>query len=190
MTSGAGSARPTASRTARGLSRRTAVGGLATLTAALVTGCTADRPSPPPTGPAAPTGTPPPEPDVALAMAVLRDEQAMLDRLLATLRKHPRLAGTVAGARAAHRAHIDLLAEAVPAGVASHGPARRRTPPVADGPAAALAALVRAEDRLAAQDRRSALTAESGALARVLASMAAAAAQQAVQVAGAGGDRP
>jgi hypothetical protein len=50
---------------------------------------------------------------------------------------------------------------------------------------AALAALAREEDRVALLGRRSAFTAESGAFARVLASMAAAASQQSVTLAAA-----
>jgi hypothetical protein len=47
-------------------------------------------------------------------------------------------------------------------------------------PGAALAALAREEERLSQVGKRSAFAAESGAFARVLASMAAAAAQHAV----------
>lgn len=119
-------------------------------------------------------------PDVALAARVLRDEQAMLDRVVATVRAHPRLAGAVAGARAAHRAHVALLGRAVPDDVPSpSAETNRGTPRVPDRPGPALAALARAEGRLGAAGRRSALSAESGAFARILASMAAAASQQA-----------
>jgi hypothetical protein len=55
---------------------------------------------------------------------------------------------------------------------------------------AALAALARAEQRLSQVGRRSAFAAESGAFARVLASMAAAATQQSTQLAAAARDRP
>jgi hypothetical protein len=51
---------------------------------------------------------------------------------------------------------------------------------VPSDPARALRAIARREDELALVDKRSAFAAESGAFARVLASMAASAAQQAV----------
>jgi hypothetical protein len=115
------------------------------------------------------------EPDVRLAATVLAREQAMLDRVIATGDRHPRLVGRLADARTAHRAHVRLLVKAVPPGAA---PTRtRRRPVVPRSPTAAIAAVARAEDRLAATGRRSALAAESGAFARVLGSMAAAAAQ-------------
>jgi hypothetical protein len=176
------------------VSRRTALVGVCGL-GARVAGCTsgspgAAAPSPSASGSTGATGvTPSPavEPDVLLAATVLDVERAMLERVLATQRRHPRLAGSLAGARAAHRAHVDLLATAVPTDVAR--PARRRTRSVPASPGAALAALARAEEELAGKDRSSAMAARSGAFARVLASMAAAAEQQAVRVAGAAEDR-
>ena len=57
---------------------------------------------------------------------------------------------------------------------------------VAEDPERALAAVARAEDELTLTGKRSAFAAESGAFARVLASMAAAAAQQAVLLRGPG----
>ncbi len=158
-----------------GLSRRTALGGLVVGTGAVLTGCTAasgvrhKSPSPSPA---------PEDPDVTLAAAVLGQEQAMLDQVVATARRHPRLTGAVAGARAAHRAHVALLTRAVPTGGAARGAAPRRVLHVPKAPGAALAALAHAEDRLAGTGRDHALAARSGAFARVLASMAAAAAQQ------------
>jgi hypothetical protein len=165
-----------------GVSRRTALGGFAALGAAVASGCTAEGPGHP--GPTPGTAASTPDPDVTLSSTVLVDEQAILDLLVATVDRHPLLAGRVAGARAGHHAHVVLLTEAVPKGAASDGPAARHRHPVPDAPTAALAALAGAEDRLALLDRRSALAAESGALARVLASMAAAASQQAVWLAG------
>ncbi len=176
------------------LSRRAALGGATALTAALVSGCTASRDRP---ATAAPDGAD--DPDVPLAATVLDEEQRMLDRVLATVRRHPRLDGALAGARAVHRRHVALLADAVPDSAASpsvpadaspSGPAT--DPPVVsvpERPGPALAALARAEERLSLVGRRSAFTAESGAFARVLASMAAAAAQQSVLLAAGAEDR-
>ena len=181
-------------RTPPRLSRRTAVGGAAALTALVVSGCTRDGASRTGSGPAGsegsetPTRSPVP-PDVTLAAAVLRDEQSMLDQVAATARRHPGLAETVSGARSTHRAHVRLLRQAVPDGT-------RRTPPrpvrpgqVPRRPGPALAALVRAETRLSADGQRNAVRAESGSFARVLASMAAASAQQAARLADVAADR-
>jgi hypothetical protein len=167
----------------RPLSRRTTLVGLAGvagLTGWVAAGCTSDQPEPgaDPSPSASPTRqqVAAVQPDVHLAATVLGVEQAMLDRVLAIGRRHPRLHDRLSEARTAHREHVRLLASAVPAG---SRPARttRRTHPVPGSPAAALAALARAEEGLARADRRSALTAESGAFARALGSMAAAAAQ-------------
>ena len=101
-------------RRAARVSRRTTVGGAAALGALAVTGCTPRgidaRPGPTP----AVTRSPDTDPDVTLAATVLADEQAMLDRVLATVRRHPRLGTTLAAARTAHTAHVDLLTAAVP----------------------------------------------------------------------------
>jgi hypothetical protein len=177
---------PVSRPVARPVSRRTTLVGLAGvagLTGWLASGCTSDQPDagPDPSPSAGATGrqTAAVKPDVRLAATVLGVEQAMLDRVLAIGRRHPRLHDRLGDARAAHREHVRLLASAVPAG---SRPARtpRRARPVPGSPAAALAALARAEDRLARADRRSALAAESGAFARALGTMAAAAAQLAV----------
>jgi len=106
----------------------------------------------------------------------------MLQQVTATVHAHPRLAAVLAGTRDAHRAHVELLARAVPDQPASPSPTpttgreHRRTVP--QRPGAALAALARQEALLAQLGRKSAETARSGAFARVLASAAAAAAQQ------------
>lgn len=149
------------------------------------------------------------DPDVALAATVLADEQRMVELIDATVQEHPRLRDALAQAREVHRAHVELLNDAVPGGAtAAVSPAASPSvsPDVtvspeespegstSESPGAsssavprrrrdALAALVDAEDALALLDKRSAFAAQSGAFARVLASMAAAAAQQAVLVA-------
>lgn len=183
---------PSPSSSRRALSRR------ATLLGALALGTSACTPyslgsdhanSGDPDTPV-PTTAPRTDPDVALAAAVVAAEQDMLDRLDATAARHPGLARLVADARATHAAHVDLLADAAPdepspsaSPTASTGssptaaPASR--PRVPRDAAQALRALARHEDELSLADKRSAFAAESGAFARVLASMAAAAAQQA-----------
>ena len=130
------------------------------------------------------------------------------------LRAAPPARGRVAGARAAHPAHVELLTggppDAVPVRRRPHpalarphlSPRRALTPaltpaltrarPPRPGPAAvALAALARAEDRLAGLlGPARALAARSGPFARVLARMAAAASQQAVLIAAEAADDP
>lgn len=189
------------------LTRRTAIGGAAAVGAAVVTGCTPsgiDRRSRK-SAVAAPS-TPDTDPDVALAATVLADEQAMLDRIAATVARHPGLDGRLAAARAAHQAHVDLLTKAVPkeARVSpsaspsqdaapsvspSVPPSPTAAPAVPARPPRALAVLADQEDRLSLVGRRSAFAAQSGAFARVLASMSASAAQHAVALADAGGRR-
>ncbi len=170
------------------LSRRTATGGALAVTAVLATGCTgADRrpgaagPTPSVTG--SPTAVPE-DPDVALARAVLLRERAMLATLQATARVHPRLRGVLASGRASHRDHVRVLSAAVPDGTGPAPAAASRRRPrhpaaVPARPSAALAALAGAEERHARDGRDSCVAARSGTFARLLASMAAAASQQA-----------
>lgn len=180
---------PSPSSSRRALSRRTTLlGTLALGTAA----CTPYSLGSDQSDPEQPTRTESPrtDPDVALAAAVLAAEQALLDRVDATTAAHPRLGPLLADARATHQAHVDLLADAAPDGPS---PSPSRTAPATASPdpapatepvqvppdaARAIRALARHEDDLSLADKRSAFAAESGAFARVLASMAAAAAQQ------------
>jgi hypothetical protein len=175
------------------LSRRAAVGGAAALGTLAVTGCTPRgidaRSGPTPAARRSPDA----DPDVTLAATVLAEEQGMLDRVLATVRQHPGLGTTLAAARTAHTAHVELLTAAVPRGASpsatpsstsAAGPGGPRVPARA---VVALTALARQEDRLSLSGRRSAFDARSGAFARVLASMAAASAQQARALADAAG---
>jgi hypothetical protein len=132
------------------------------------------------------------DPDVALAATVLAAEQAVLDRVDATLARHPSLERLLTTTRAVHDAHVELLADAAPDSPAASPTASPTGSPtespteeaVADrvrvprDPARAMRALARHEDDLSLAAKRSAFAAESGAFARVLASMAAAAAQQ------------
>ena len=107
----------------------------------------------------------------------------MLVRIHATVREHPTTREPLAATRATHQAHVKLLAGAVPdsaSPAAAPSPKRPKVPAKA-GPA--LAAVASAEDALSLVGRRSAFDAESGAFARVLASMAAAATQQGFRLA-------
>jgi hypothetical protein len=186
------------------LSRRTAVGGAVALAA--LSGCTprgVDRRRKPG---ARATHSPDVDPDVALAAAVLGDEQAALDRVLATVRRHPGLADVLSGAQSAHQAHVALLIKAVPRSARASASASPSdvsplvSPSVPSATAAgprvpsrsrpALLVLARQEDRLGLLGRRSAFAAQSGAFARVLASMAAAAAQQSETLSAATRGRP
>jgi hypothetical protein len=182
-----------------GLSRRTAM-GLAAAGVVVATGCTPSgvdrRARPQPSRSAEPA--PAQDPDVALAATVLTGEQAMLDRVLATARRHPGVAPALAEVETMHRAHVRLLTDAVPddarsrasasASASASAPSAAPSPaPSGSGsaavpgrPGAALALLASEEQRLGRIGKRSAFAAESGAFARVLASMAAAAGQQAV----------
>lgn len=156
---------------------------------AVATGCTADGSPVPATRTPAPTREPE-GPDVALAATVLRDEQAILDQLVATVRRHPKVRPTVAGARATHRAHVDLLTRAVPRDAPPpSGATTPRPGAVPADAAAALNSLARAEGELGAAVRRGALVADSGPFARLLASMAAAAGQQSVHLSDAARER-
>lgn len=160
------------------LGRRTALGGLLVI-GAVASGCTGPARQPVATPHRSSPSTPASDPDVALAAAVLAGERHVLATVGATLRRHHRprdLRALLQATRDVHLAHVRLLADAVPAGTPSTGPGHVPAPPA--GHDAALLALARAEDRLAESTRRSAFDARSGAFARVLASVAAAAAQQ------------
>lgn len=175
----------------RALSRRTTLLGAVALGTAACTPYSlgddqrrAGEPSAAPT-----TEAPRADPDVALAASVRAAEQGLVDRIDAAVAAHPRLKRVLAATRDVHTAHVDLLAEAAPDGPvpsASPGASDGSSPtpgdepaPVPGDPARALRALARHEDTLSLADKRSAFAAESGGFARVLASMAAAAAQQA-----------
>jgi hypothetical protein len=125
------------------------------------------------------------DPDAALAVRVLAGEELMLARVTATIRRHRRLAPVLAGALSAHTTHVRLLRTAVPAhGSASASPTPTPVPPVPVGRQPALVALAGSETALTQSHARDAVAARSGPLARVLASLAAASAQQASYLAG------
>jgi hypothetical protein len=140
------------------------------------------------------------DPDVAAAALVLTEVQGVLDLLVATAQEHRSLREDVEPLTAAHAEHVRLLAEAAPAKAqqgapsdvrsrgsspsppASPSPSDSATPPVTVARRAprALRDLVLAEEQLVASTKQRAFDAESGAFARVLASIAAASAQHAV----------
>ncbi|MGI8901672.1 MAG: hypothetical protein ACR2HA_12260 [Nocardioides sp.] len=176
------------------LSRRSSLAALVGIFGTVgvgTTSCTAydDRPDRPDRPGAGRTSTPTPstfpeaDPDVALAASVLAGEQDMVDRIDAAVAAHPALARTLTSARAVHVKHVELLTEAgpvAPSATPSPQPGRpRRRPSRARDRASAITTLARHEVRLSLVSRRRASAAESGAFARVLASMAAAASQQA-----------
>ncbi len=173
------------------LRRRTALGGLVALGTA-VTGCSGgtDRPAAPGgtrSGSSSPAATAT-DPDVALAAAALASERHVLAMVRAALHRHRDQRELLRATRDVHLAHVRLLADAVPGGAPSTagGP----VPVPAARPEEALRAVARAEDRLAESNRRSAFHARSGAFARVLASMAAAAGQQSAVLRAHTGGRP
>lgn len=139
--------------------------------------------------------SPAPDPDVILAGLAVSREQQMLDALEATVQRHPELSSLLASAQTTHRAHVELMDEAAPDEAPSpsesalDGPSGSPSgPPSSDGTATptvpagrgkALAALATAEQELSTSLRRHAFMAQSGQFARLLASMSAAAGQQA-----------
>ena len=117
-------------------------------------------------------------PDEDLVTRALRAETVLLDRVRRTGRRHQGLRGDLAEAVHVHQAHVETADR--------DGAGARRRPtkelPVPHTPVGALAALVQAEQTLQKAHVASAMSADSGAFARVLAGMAAASAQQAVVI--------
>ncbi|HSE10174.1 MAG TPA: hypothetical protein VLB29_16055 [Nocardioidaceae bacterium] len=181
---------PTTSDPSRGarFSRRAALAAVAALSGAALVGCTREE-----QGPRRETAPEPVEPqvdpDVLVAAQALANQQQILDLLTATQEAHSRFTGLLAPVLTAHEAHIALLQDAVPAGVSvspSTGPAgpspspdrsADALPSVPRNRARALAQVAQAERELAIATKRHAFRAQSGAFARLLGSMAAAAAQ-------------
>lgn len=178
------------------LTRRVAVLGTVAAAASACTPFSLDldaEPSEP--RPKAPPRT---DPDVDLAAAVLAAEQSMVDLVDATLAAHPRLERVLAQTRSVHLSHVTLLDDAAPPedppdgtpDDATSGSASPTTPSptgteseaprrVPRDRGRALRLLANAEDDLSLSNKQSAFAAKSGSFARVLASMAAASAQQA-----------
>jgi hypothetical protein len=150
-----------------------------------------------------PASPEPPDPDLALAAEVRREEQDALDLIEATQQRHPDLTDALATAAEIHASHVALLADAADAGESaapvvpgtsadgggtgspspSGSPSAEATPRVPANRRRAVRQVVQQEQELATRGRQHAFQAQSGAFARVLASMAAAAAQQAVVLA-------
>jgi hypothetical protein len=167
-------------------SRRTVVAAAVSLPAAAAAGCSLGTPEESPQ--AAARGDA--DPDVALLDEVAGGTQAMVALYEETLRRHGGLRRDLEPLLTAHRAHAEALGEAAPP---TRGPAGPNSGPGAgagsraqqarpDVPGRAGAALreLRAAERRAADDLHVATgRADSGAFARLLASMAAASAQHA-----------
>lgn len=116
--------------------------------------------------------TPAGDPDRDLVDAVLADLGQVTDLVTATAAAHPRLREPLASLRALHLAHAEALggpASTPGAGAQSDRPAAS---------SAAMAAVHAQEVRLQRRLVEAAVHAESGALARLLASMSAAVTQQ------------
>lgn len=133
------------------------------------------------------------DPDVAVATEALAAQTAVIELVRATEERHGSLRERLGPVLEAHEAHAALLSDAVPSGASAApspspsasdsaspaAPGDRRTRVPGD-PARALRQVVAAEQTLATTTKRHAFRAQSGAFARVLGSMAAAAAQHAV----------
>ena len=158
-------------------SRRAVVAGLAGLSAVsglTLAGCSSDSGLSLPDLSGEPSA---PDPDRGLTRRVRDDEQQVLDLVDATVSRHRSLRGPLRSARRAHAAHLALLTPDGARRPSDRG--SRRSPHVAGDPGRALAAVVDAEHALTRRHAASAVRAQSGPLARVVASMSAAAAQQA-----------
>jgi hypothetical protein len=174
------------------MTRRGALAAAAGLAASAVVGCTPQRQRRRGEEPPEPV-EPEVDPDVLVAAEALANQEQILDLLGATGERHPGLARRLAPLVAAHEAHAALLADAVPPDVAA-GPTTSPTtspatsPSPTSGPdadptrvprnrARAIDRVVAAERELATATKQHAFRARSGGFARLLGSMAAAAAQ-------------
>ncbi len=115
-------------------------------------------------------------------MAALRAEDERVQDLRTVRRRQRSLRAGLSATEAVHRRHRTLLRAALPEGLASSSPEspgqQGRSAPVD------LRALTRSERALSARQAGLAMSADSGALARLLAGLSAAAAQQAEVLAG------
>ena len=186
---------------ASGVSRRTALTALALAAGTLATGCSLGaeprRASGRPRGDASRTAEQ--DPDVALLALAAFGERFALEAATATLGRHGELAAILTGVRDAHQSHVQLLSDAAPEdAVAGLRSAAASPSPVAPAgpfrvpsrPVAALRRLSLMERDLSLANKRHAFAADSGAFARILASMAASAAQHASVLADATATRP
>ena len=113
------------------------------------------------------------EPDAALLRTVLAAEQQALALCRLTARRHRPLRRLLARPERFHAEHVRLLKNSV------SKPARTKRPHVPPGTTAALHAVVAAELGLARAHAHSSMQARSGQVARLLAGLSGAAAQQA-----------
>jgi len=145
-------------------------------------GCTGDgspSPAPTPALPPGPTSSTSPgidpgtelDPDASLLSAARRDEARVLHLIEAVLRRHRDLRPQLSPLADHHRSHLDVLDAEI--GV-------RRSAAVPRSAGAAVRALQRAERRTSRLRGGEAVTAQSGELARYLASMSASSAQHVV----------
>ena len=166
------------------MSRRAALGVLAAAVGGAVAGCTPGQQQH--RARRRQRVEPKVDPDVSVAADALAEQKAVLELIEATQQRHKGLAKVLAPALATHKAHVAVLADAVPDDVngnpspsPSPSASRSRRIAVPGDQARALDKVVRAEQDLRTSTKRLAFNAESGAFARILGSMAAAAAQQA-----------
>jgi hypothetical protein len=123
------------------------------------------------------------EPDTGRVAEALAAERAMVDRLVQVQRRHPALRRALQAAVETHQAHVELLDGVVPDTGADTGGDSGTSDAVAADPARAIGALVRLERALSEAHVTTAMRSRSGVLARVVATMSAAAGQQAVVLA-------
>jgi hypothetical protein len=170
------------------MTRRAALTAAAGLAASTVVACTPERQRRRGQEPPEPV-EPEVDPDVVVAAEALANQEQVLALLGATGERHPGLARRLTPVVTAHEAHAALLADAVPPDVTA-GPTTSPTtsPSPTDDPGAgptqipgnrarALERVITAERELAAATKQHAFRARSGGFARLLGSMAAAAAQ-------------
>ncbi|MGH3510251.1 MAG: hypothetical protein ACRDPI_08485 [Nocardioidaceae bacterium] len=160
---------------ANDVTRRVLLGGAGLTMAAVLAGCRPDTATHSPTPAKA-------DPDVALTRAVLARERAALDLVEAIIARFPGLGKRLDSAATGHRSHVRLLTSVLPASpsarpTASASPTSGTAVPATRS--VAKLAVARQEGRLVPAHREAALAARAGSLARVIASMGAAAAQQA-----------
>jgi hypothetical protein len=161
---------------ARPLPRRTALVATAAMTGLAVGACTSDSPDDPanptdPSDPAGPTGTsaPPVDADQDLATGVAVDIASLGVFVDSLAQDFPALRSELRPLRRMHDAHLEAVGgfdDSIPS-----------PPPNPGGPEEARGALVRYEQRHQRDLAAAAVSAESGTLAKLLASMSAAVAQ-------------
>ncbi|WP_210438205.1 hypothetical protein [Nocardioides xinjiangensis] len=157
----------------RPLTRRTAVGS-AVAAPLVLAACDID----PPARQEGPRASPEPPEDSALVATVVAELVRARSVLEAATLSLPALTSRLQPVADAHAAHLDLLADAVPAAdVPAPAP-----PTIPARDTAALAAVRRSEQRLLREVRHGCVAASSGDLARVLASIAGSTAQHAAAI--------